>query len=211
MKRSNTGMLLGGGLILLGVLLLAEKAGGVLRGVSNLFWGLLFVAGAVYFFRMYMSDSRFRWWAIIPGMVLLGMGGGTLLPEPLKFLDSALFLGPIGVAFWIIYLTDRARWWAIIPAGVLSTLAVISVLDRVSGLATGGLFFLGLGLTFLLVALLPNGGTKNQWAFIPGGILLAIGVFLGIGTQAGLMMYIWPASLIVVGGVLIFFYFFKRE
>lgn len=210
MKRSNFGMLLGGGLILLGIMFLVEKIG-LLHGVFNLFWGLAFLVGTAYFIRIYMEDTFARWWAIIPGMALLGMGIATLLPEPLKFLDGALFLGPIGLAFWIIYITDRARWWAIIPAGVLTTLAGISVLERVSGLTTGGLFFLGLGLTFLLVALLPNPVGKNQWAFIPGGILLALGVFLGLGAQVGLMMYFWPAALIVIGGVLIFFYFFKRE
>src|SRR5437870_3899170 len=51
MNRSNFGMIAGGGLILLGVLLLIEKIG-LLHGVFNLFWGLLFVAGAVYFIRI---------------------------------------------------------------------------------------------------------------------------------------------------------------
>ena len=32
---------------------------------------------------------------------------------------GALFLGCIGIAFWVIYLADRARWWGIIPGGVL--------------------------------------------------------------------------------------------
>ena len=210
MKRSNIGIFLGVGLILLGVLFLIEKAG-FLHGVANFFWGLIFLAGAAYFIRVYTKDARSRWWAIIPGMALLGMAGGALLPESLKFWDSALFLGPIGLAFWIIYLTDRARWWAIIPAGVLSTLSVISVLDQVSGLSTGGFFFLGLALTFLLVALLPGAGSKNQWAFIPAGILFVLGLFLGLGAQTtGLTMYLWPTILILIGGVMIFLYFFRR-
>ena len=209
MKQSNFGIFLGAGLILLGVLFLIEQTG-LLHGIVSLFWGLLFVAGAGYFIRIYMGDPRLRWWAIIPGMALLGIGGAALVPGPLRFLDGAVFLGSIAAAFWIIYATDRARWWAIIPAGALTTLAVVSVLDHVNGLASGGLFFLGLGLTFVLVARLPNPVNKNQWAYIPGGILLAMGVFLSISAQAGLAMYIGPIVLILLGGLLIFSYFFKR-
>ncbi len=210
MKQSNFGIFLGAGLILLGVLFLIEKIG-LLHGVADLFWGLIFVAGAAFFLRIYTKDSGTQWWAIIPGMVLLGIGLSALLPGPVKFLDSLLFLGSIGVAFWIIYITDRTRWWAIIPAGVLSTLAVVSVLDHISGLATGGLFFLGLGLTFLLVARLPGGDANNQWAYIPGGILLTIGLFISMSAKLAMIRYIGPIVLILIGGLLIFFYFKKRN
>lgn len=210
MNRSNTNVILGGGLILLGVLFLFEKLD-ILRGAVHLFWGLLLLAGAAYFIRIYTRDTAGLWWAIIPGMVLLGMGSAALLPESLKFWDSALFLGPIGLAFWIIYIHNHTHWWAIIPGGVLGTLSIISVLDHVSGVSTGGLFFLGLGLTFLLVAFLPNPVGKHQWALIPGVIMLALGGFLGIAMQSGLMTYFWPMMLILAGGILIFFYFFRRS
>lgn len=210
MKRFDVGILLGGGLIFLGILSLLEKIG-LLHGAFSIFWGLLFLIGAAYFIRIYTMDKQSQWWALIPAMALFGIGAEAILPQALKFWDGALFLGSIAIAFWIIYLTDRARWWAVIPGGVLLTLAAITVLDKVSGLETGGLFFLGLGLTFLLVALLPNPTGKNQWAYIPGGILLAMGVFLGFGAQVALMPYFWPAVLILLGGVMIFFYFFKRE
>lgn len=210
MNRVNANVLLGGGLILLGVLFLLEKIG-ILRGAVSLFWGVLFVLGAVFFIRIYTVNAVERWWAIIPGMVLLGMGGGALLPESLRFWDSALFLGPLALAFWIIYLTDHSRWWAIIPGGVLATLAVVSVLDRVSGLATGALFFVGLGLTFLLLTFLPNPVGRHHWALIPGVILLVLGAFLGLAAQTSLMTYFWPGLLILIGCVLIFFYFFRRN
>lgn len=206
MKRFGPATILGVALIIFGALLLLEQMG-ILRGAASLFWGCLFLVGAFYFLRSYATDNRSRWWAIFPGMAMLGIGLSAFLPS---MLDGALFLGCISVGFWVIYGNDRSRWWAIIPGGVLLTLAVISVLDHVSGLATGGLFFLGLGLTFVLVALLPGPVNKNQWAFIPGGILLAFGVFLGLGVQVGLMAYFWPALLIVLGCALIFFYFFRR-
>jgi purine-cytosine permease-like protein len=65
---------------------------------------------------------------------------------------------------------------------------------------TGGIFFLGLGLTFLLLAVLAS----LQWAYIPGVILLVMGVLLGYSQFTGLLNYVWPAALILVGLLLIF-------
>jgi hypothetical protein len=218
MKRFDARIIFGGALVLFGGLLLLERIG-ILHGASGLFWGVLFLVGAAYFFNMFLKNPRTQWWAIIPGMAMLGIGGGALLPEAFDAWGGALFLGSIGIAFWVVYLTDRSRWWGIIPGGVLLTLAAISVMDEVGGIETGGFFFLGLGLTFLLVALLPhrpdalsgNSIGKTQWAYIPAGILLTMGVLLGIGSTSGLMTYLWPAVLILSGAALLFFYFFKRE
>ena len=209
MKRFDFRMILGMGLILLGGLLLLEKLG-YLHGAGGLFWGLVFLAGAAYFFYVFFSNPRSQWWAIIPAMALLGIGGGAFLPAAFKSWDGALFLGGLGLAFWIVYLTDRARWWGIIPGGVLLTLAAVSVVSHVSAMATGGIFFLGLGITFLLVALLPNPLGGTQWAYIPAAVLAVIGVLLGSTSSAGLVDYVWPAALII-GGVLIIVGFFRRQ
>lgn len=210
MRRFDVRMIFGSLLILFGGLLFVEKLG-FLRGVSSLFWGLLFLVGAGCFLYIFMKDSRSQWWAIIPGMVLLGIGVDAFIPEALEAWDGAFFLGSIAAAFWIIYLTDHARWWGIIPGGVLTTLAVVSVLDDVSGIETGGFFFLGLGLTFLLVALLPNPVGKMQWAYIPAAVLIVMGALLASGSTNVLGAYLWPVMLILGGIALIFLYFFKRE
>ena len=103
----------------------------------------------------------------------------------------------------------QERWWAIIPAGVLLTLgAVSSVGDASEGLATGGLFFLGLGLTFILVAVLP-GGSGRSWALIPGIILLLLGALLGT-PYSGLTQYLWPVVLIILGGYFVLRFFMNR-
>jgi hypothetical protein len=67
---------------------------------------------------------------------------------------------------------------------------------------TGGSLFLGLGLTFLLVALLP-GGTARSWALIPGIILLVLGALRGM-SFLGVAQYFWPAVLILLGAYLVF-------
>ena len=37
-----------------------------------------------------------------------------------------MFLGTIGLSFWVIYLTRRDFWWAVIPGGALMTLALVA-------------------------------------------------------------------------------------
>lgn len=213
MRRFDVRMILGAGLMLLGGLMLLEKFG-ILRGASSLFWGAAFWVAAAYFLYIFVQSPQGRWWAIIPAMALLGMGGSSILPHVFSGLGGGIFLGALGVAFFIVYATDRSRWWGIIPGGVLLTLAVISVVpesETFSILGSGSLFFLGLALTFLLVALLPNPFGKMQWAYIPALVLFIMGAVLGSTSTAGLADYIWPVALIIVGLLVIAGFFFKRE
>ena len=80
------------------------------------------------------------------------------------------------------------------------TLGIVAALTDLYGAReTGGIFFLGLGLTFLLVAVL----TSMQWAYIPGVILLLMGAVLDYTATAGALNYAWPAALILMGLLLI--------
>jgi len=83
--------------------------------------------------------------------------------------------------------------------------------DIAGGIGSGSLFFLGLGLTFLLVAVLPNPFGKMQWAFIPAAVLVVMGALLGSQATAGLIGYIWPAVLIIIGLVVLAGFFFNKE
>jgi hypothetical protein len=140
---------------------------------------------------------------------LLGLAASSFLPESLEAYDGLVFFAGISLAFWWVYFTNMQRWWAIIPAGVLLTLGVVSALDNISGFETGGSFFLGLGLTFILVALLP-GGRARQWALIPGVLLLVFGVILGT-PFSGLANYFWPAILILLGAYFVFGFFRSQQ
>ena len=201
MNRSNIRVFIGGALVLLGVLMLLERIG-VIRFAVAIFWAVLFLLlGAYFLYRFAMNGNR-EWWALIPGFTLIGMGVSAVLPG--KWSGLA-FLGFLGLSFLAVYLNNRGRWWAIIPAGVLITLGVTAVLTDAYGARegareTGGIFFLGLGLTFLLLAVLAS----LQWAYIPGVILLLMGVLLGYTRFTGVFNYVWPAALILVGLLLIF-------
>ena len=192
MKRINFRLVLGSLLILAGGLGFLQ-AFGILENASDLFWGFIFLVGGAAFLYMFFGN---QWWAIIPGLVLAGVGVVILLPDSLEDLGGAVFLGAIGLSFWAVYLSDRQRWWAIIPGGVLFTLAIVSALPEwVAGIDTGAVFFIGLALTFLLVALLAD----MTWAYWPAAGLGAFGVLLLVTSQLSLASYLGAATLILVG------------
>lgn len=201
MKRLNPSIVIGSLLIFAGALGILQ-AFGFLRNASDIFWGLIFlVAGGVFLFLFVSGYAAGQWWAAIPGLVLAGIGVLILLPDSLDDLGGAVFLGAIGLSFWLIYLTGRERWWAIIPGGVLVTLAGVVVTDALfSGMdAGGGVFFIGLAFTFLLVALLAN----MRWAYWPAAVMGVLGTFLFFQSQFYLFTYVAAAALIGVGVVMI--------
>jgi len=209
MKRWNFNIVAGSLLVLLGVLMLLENVGLIPRA-TNFFWGVVFVIGGGLFLYFMSGAPRSRWWAVIPGLTLVGLGAENFLPAAWGDLGGAFFLGALGLSFFIIYFTDTWRWWAVIPGGVLMTLAVIAGVEN-TGLDAGSLLFVGLGLTFLLVGILPTKAGKMNWAFIPGLILLLMGAFLGGDSIEGAMFYIVPLALFFAGGVFIYRFFADKN
>ena len=196
MKRFDYRILVGSVLVLGGILMLLDRTG-ILVGASNLFWAGILAVGAAIFLVWFFSD-RSKWWAAIPGFTLAGMAASALLLDRIGWGGFA-FLGGIGVGFWAVFFSSRDRWWAIIPGGVLLTLGFSSALTTSFNVVdTGGVFFVGLGITFLLVALLA----KMKWAFIPAAVLLLLGFFLGT-PFVGVLEYAWIGILLVVGGILV--------
>jgi hypothetical protein len=191
-------------LILAGLMFLLQNLG-VFR-FGDLFWSVLFILGGGAFLAGFLQD-RAQWWAIIPGLTLLGIGvliGLTVLaPGFMAIIGGSIVLGSIGMAFLIIFLLDREKWWALIPAGTMLTLAVVAAISQaVPGMETGGVFFLGLGLTFAVVALLPTSAGRMSWAWIPAGILALMGLLL-MAAAGNLIGYLWPLVIIAAGGFLI--------
>ncbi|MCJ7735226.1 MAG: hypothetical protein MUP11_11830, partial [Anaerolineales bacterium] len=111
--------------------------------------------------------------------------------------SGMVFLGCIGLAFWLVYLRRREQWWAIIPGGVLVTLAFVAGFDKIMDFSDV-IFFLGLGATFALVALLPNQTHNTKWAFIPAGILTVLGIALFAPFQS-IINIAWPIILVGLG------------
>ena len=196
--------------VVLGLLLIAA---GVIFLLDNLNiialnWealiGLLFGLGGLIFLVVFILNTE-DWWALIPAMALIGLGLIIFMGQA-DFANNwtgAVFLGMLGVSFWLIYAFHPLHWWSVIPGGVLFTLAAVSMMPE-GGNLSGGVFFLGMALTFGLVYILPKPAGKLTWALYPAGILLLIGALVTLGTTS-LINYVWPVALLVGGGVILFY------
>jgi hypothetical protein len=205
MKKDFT-LLWGVLLILAGLLFLAQTwsagsvfPGGVWAGV----WAAIFTGAGLTFGWVFVTDPSGSWWAAIPGMSLLALGMVTGAHSLGWDTESAwlgsLFLGMIGLSFWLIYAFRRDCWWAIIPGGALFTLAAVALVSTwAEGIVAGAVFFFGLALTFGLVAVLPAEHGRMGWALYPAVVLAILGVvvLLSLGSIAN---YLWPLSLIAAG------------
>jgi hypothetical protein len=201
-KRIDWRLMIGALLMAGGAMSLLEVLG-VIPRASDLFWGLAFGAGGVFFLSLFARGGQ-NWWAAFPGFVMLGIAAGNFLPVSLEEWDGPLFLFFVGVSFWAVYFTARrARWWALIPGGVLWTLATVNAFSASTGEEQGAIFFIGLSLTFLLVALLA----RMDWAYFPAAILLVMGVLVGT-SYAGWADYVWPIALIGAGLFMVVRFFF---
>ncbi len=190
-------------LILAGILFLLQELN-ILGNAFQYLWLILMAAGAAVFVWIYFTKKE-QWWAIIPGLTLLGLslsGLDSLLNfYPGSNWTGAIFLGCIGLVFWLIYFRRQDQWWAIIPGGVLITLAAVAGLEKVLDWS-GGIFFLGLAATFALVGILPN-QLDTRWAFIPAAILVVLGVS-SFAPLKPVMVVIWPVALIALGVYILF-------
>lgn len=167
--------------------------------------GPLLAVGGLVFLIVFITDTN-EWWALIPGFILIGVAINTFMGQWMNTMDGrlsgAIFLGFVGLPFFVIYLASHRHWWAIIPGGVLLTMAGISLVSANPALE-GGLFFMGLALTFALVYILPKPSGKLKWALYPAGILFLFGLVVTLGAT-DLLGFIVPLVLLIAGGYVIF-------
>lgn len=202
MKRDQATIIWGVVLVLAGLLFLFQSLGW-LGNLGDLVWALGFgVAGAV-FCGAYVNN-RAQWWAIIPGLSLLGlaalMGIGAVDSRLAGIIGAPIFLGAIGAGFWVVYLTQRAFWWAIIPGGVMLSVALMVFLEGLNlPYDFAFVIMLGIAATFGAVSLVrTEEGRRLTWALIPAGIMGVIGLALMFEAIA-LLRFAWPVALIAGG------------
>ncbi len=219
MKRFDFRLVVGGILILMGGLLLLQEMG-LISGDISVLWASLLIASGLVFIGVFVVNRQ-HWWALIPGMTLLGVGIIPFLPAEYTYLAGSIMLGAVGLSFFLIYIFHHVHWWAIIPGGVLLTLAFSAYLafhigETLSGIkidevVLGSAFFLGLSLTFLLVAILPNPSGRMKWALIPSAAFLLVALTAASFRLQQIMIYIWPVALVLTGIYLIYLYFRSRK
>jgi hypothetical protein len=204
MKRTAVYILAALLLIAVGVLLLLQNLNVVSANLNQYVWAIIFAAGGVVFLIVYAASRLVNWWAVIPGIVLLALGGLVAFGNELGDWAGILFLASIGLAFIIIYLTNRAFWWALIPGGVLVTTAIMARLATfLREVELIGLLFLGLAVTFLVVALVPTPQGRMRWALWPAGATLVVGIILSL-TSTSVLNWLWAVILIAAGGFLVY-------
>lgn len=200
MKKLDNRLVWGLILIAAGVLFFLQNLN-LIPPAGDAVWALLLgIAGGAFLYAYTCDHSQ--WWPLIPGIVLIGLAllilGDQFVPRFSDLWGGGLFLGAIGLSFWLVYLFNRDAWWAIIPAGVLTTLAAVTVFDNFIA-ETDSIFFLGLAFTFLLVALLPTQEDRMRWAYIPAAVLAGLALFTSASLHY-LINYLWPVALILMGG-----------
>jgi uncharacterized membrane protein HdeD (DUF308 family) len=206
MRKIESRIVIGGILIVAGLLFLLENLDIIQLG--ELFWGIILISTGVAFLVFFMR-KRQHWWALIPGIILLDLGFLLLLqnyaPDFAELYGGGVLFAGIAVSFFAVYAVSPWNWWAIIPGGVMLTLAGITLIEPYvenQGLGVGGGFFLGLGLTFLLVYILPAPGGRNTWAIFPSAALFLMGILILVSAEE-LINYIWPTFLILLGVALL--------
>ena len=200
-KRRYVSLLWGGFLIILGIALLAENLD-LLGDWTVPIWSLALWAGGLLFLAVFFSE-RDQWWALIPGLVLPGIGTAVYLGERGLVAEHAvgtIILATIGLPFLLIFLSDRSQWWALIPAFALAGSACGVFLEgtgAISDEAVAGVIVGGVSLGFLSIYFFER---EQWWALIPGGILALIALLMLLATATE---YILPLALILVGILLL--------
>lgn len=181
-----------GGLLALlanmGFYTLSELGAGLLTGLV----GLAFLG--------FYAVNRERWWALIPGVVLLTMGGVIIVA---RYGDSDLAgvmtLGGVGLAFVAVLLARPGAWWALIPAGVMFSLAGVTFADEFLGVRdSAAVLFFGLAATFAVLSLVRRGERRMRWALVPAVALGLLGTLAVLG-RPDLFNLVWPVGLILGG------------
>lgn len=136
--------------------------------------------------------------AKLPG-VLLVILGVVLLVATQAGVGGEIVVFTIGACFLVAWAITR-EYGLLVPGGILSGLGAGILLEQ--QVEEGGLVVLGLGLGFLLIALLTSSRMPAWWwPLVPGGVLTIVGL-AGLREAEGLLGDIarwWPGVLVLLG------------
>lgn len=200
-KRGYGSLIWGGLLVILGLALLIDNLD-VLGDWNAPVWSLVLGTFSLVFLATYILD-REQWWALIPGLVILGIAVAVFLAEQdlvAGYIVATIILAGVGLPFLLIYLSDRQHGWALIPAMTMTGIAAgvfLEGLGAISGPAVGGLAVAGVSLGFVSIYLIDR---EQWWALIPGGVMGVLAFFLLLATAT---RFVLPVAIIVLGLLLL--------
>lgn len=209
MDNHKNSLLIGGFLMLLGGLILADNLGYIYLHDKMLMSVIFLGLGGYLLFRHAQSK---RMGTLIFSAIFLLIGLSILI-ESTRIVDNdligTLFLCGAGTMFAAGYVRNPEKWGLVIPAGVFMTLGLITLLN-LSDLhffhhdLEAGTFFLGLGFTFGYLYLIRNEQNKLEWAKVPAVILILFSGFLYMTTTNSILTnMILPVTFIALGGYLV--------
>lgn len=147
----------------------------------------------------------------ISGSILILIGILILMTQVVQapLLSMSLIPG-LGLLF-IAWALLMRNFGLLIPGGILVGVGagVLLIEMHVTGLDDGAAFMIAFGLGWMLITLLSPLTTREVqwWPLIPGGIIMTIGLLIQQPWGHPVLMalsYLWPLSLVALGGYLIF-------
>lgn len=190
-------------ILAIGLLLLLQSRGIIVGDFNNIVWAVLLGMTGAFFTARFVSN-REHWWWLVPGISLIGLAIGNLaelIPNVGALLSGFFATAGIGFAFILIYLNNRINWWALIPGGVLVSMGAVTIFQELNlpGFDPSAVFFMGIGLTFLIMFVLPTPYGRLTWAILPGVLLIGYGWLVGFGDNPEILAYAGPAVLMLLG------------
>lgn len=150
--------------------------------------------------------NRTQRWALIPGLILVGLGVITLISMTSN-LVAVLVPFVIAAPFFYVYFSQPKHWWAFIPAGIMTSIGVQSLLGQpfMGSLATSsipaGVLFLGWSATFYFLYK-RQATAPTSWARIPALVFVIVAIVtlvVGlINDEIGLIVVLFAAGVLLL-------------
>ncbi len=195
--------------LLVGGFLLLQNLNLFRGDVNSILWATIYGFLSIFIFYQYSKRTSHWWWFIL-GVFLFSFAISNLfvLFPSIQQAGPVVAIAGTGIGFILIFIIDRVNWWALIPGGVLFSLGIIRYFEIYEPeTSTNGILFLGMGISFLLLYLIPTKIGRMNWALIPTIFLLAMGVISFFNQDFVVMSLVGPFILILGGAVVLFISF----
>lgn len=169
---------------------------------GGVLWLVLFSLGGLAFLGIYFKSGD-NWWAVIPGLTLIGLGVlvSDIFPTDYQYISVVVLLALLGLSFLSAYLMHRSYWGLIFPVGLLLTAAAHTLISKTAIYEYGGAFlWLGFAVTIFVGYWVAPG--KNKWLVFSAIACLYLASLASAGVLLGISIFL-PGLLILLGGVVI--------
>jgi hypothetical protein len=209
MTHSNTKILLGISILVIGIILLLNNFR-FLNLDDELWWGMAFITLGIIFINVYRKNTTKKG-PLVVGVIFLILGTFSIL-DSFRFVSDGfigvIFLWGLAAIFISVYVRHNERWWAIIPGGtalILGFLVLVEDYRLLDNDYFGFIFLFGMSLIFWFLYLIREDKNTFGWTQIVAIILMVVSFFvLSEEFDSLLTNILFPTSIIVCGGFLIF-------